>query len=56
MAFGPKPIRVNLVIPGGVDTEMWNILHQESQENAVEELERQPTTSHVGTVNNTDEA
>lgn len=56
MAFDLKPIRVNLVIPGGVDTEMWNILDQESRGSVIEELERQTTTGRVGTVQNIVEA
>jgi NAD(P)-dependent dehydrogenase (short-subunit alcohol dehydrogenase family) len=56
MAFDLKPIRVNLVIPGGVDTEMWNILDDKSRESLVEELERQTTTGRVGTVHNIVEA
>lgn len=55
-AFDLKSIRVNLVIPGGVDTEVWNILDQESRESVTEKLERQTTTGRVGTVHNIVEA
>ncbi|KAH8688708.1 putative short-chain dehydrogenases/reductase [Talaromyces proteolyticus] len=56
LAFDLKPIRVNLVVPGGVDTEMWNILDPQSRATVIEELERQTTTGQIGTVESVVEA
>ncbi|EED16215.1 short-chain dehydrogenases/reductase, putative [Talaromyces stipitatus ATCC 10500] len=56
LAYDLKPIRVSLVTPGGVDTEMWNILDQKSRVTLIKGLKRQTTTGHVGTVESVAEA
>ncbi|KAL4915649.1 hypothetical protein BDW62DRAFT_219217 [Aspergillus aurantiobrunneus] len=50
LALDLKPLRVNLVSPGGVDTEMWNVLGREGREGVVGELARATTTGAVGRV------
>ncbi|KAJ0416412.1 hypothetical protein BJY00DRAFT_326326 [Aspergillus carlsbadensis] len=56
LALDLKPIRVNLVSPGGVDTEMWDVLDGEAREGVVAELARQTTTGRVGRVEDIAEA
>ncbi|KAL4886004.1 hypothetical protein BJY04DRAFT_213544 [Aspergillus karnatakaensis] len=56
LALDLKPVRVNLVSPGGVDTEMWNVLGEEGKRGVVEELARATTTGRVGRVEDIVEA
>ncbi|KAL3457321.1 hypothetical protein BJX64DRAFT_295974 [Aspergillus heterothallicus] len=56
LALDLKPIRVNLVSPGGVDTEMWDVLDAQAREGVVAELSRQTTTGRVGRVEDIVEA
>jgi NAD(P)-dependent dehydrogenase (short-subunit alcohol dehydrogenase family) len=56
LALDLKPTRVNLVSPGGVDTEMWDVLDGEARQGVVAELARQTTTGRVGRVKDIAEA
>lgn len=58
LAFYLRPARVNLVSPGGVDTEMWDVLGagSEVRDGVVEELARATTTGAVGRVEDVAEA
>lgn len=57
LALDLKPIRVNLVSLGGVDTEMWNVLKSSAARNSlIRELAALTTTGQVGTVENVVEA
>ncbi|KAL2842405.1 hypothetical protein BJY01DRAFT_236003 [Aspergillus pseudoustus] len=55
LALDLKPVRVNLVSPGGVDTEMWDVLQGE-RAGVVAELARQTTTGRVGQAEDVAEA
>ncbi|KAL4799982.1 hypothetical protein BDV19DRAFT_384820 [Aspergillus venezuelensis] len=52
LALDLKPIRVNVVSPGGVNTEMWDVLGKESdvREGVIGDLGRETTTGRVGGV------
>ncbi|KAL4867072.1 hypothetical protein BDV12DRAFT_198552 [Aspergillus spectabilis] len=50
LALDLKPIRVNLVSPGGVDTEMWDVLGEEGRRGTVRSLAEMTTTGRVGRV------
>ncbi|KAL2823551.1 hypothetical protein BDW59DRAFT_96534 [Aspergillus cavernicola] len=56
LALDLKPIRVNLVSPGGVDTEMWDVLGDEGKAELVKELARATFTGKVGKVEEVVEA
>ncbi|CRG89044.1 hypothetical protein PISL3812_06079 [Talaromyces islandicus] len=56
LALDLKPVRVNLVNPGAVNTEMWDILEPEVREHLIEELRKVTTTGRVGTVEDIAEA
>jgi NAD(P)-dependent dehydrogenase (short-subunit alcohol dehydrogenase family) len=48
LALDLKPIRVNLVGSGGVDTEMWDLLEGEAREGVLTELARQRLRGRLG--------
>ncbi|KAL4943923.1 hypothetical protein BDV06DRAFT_210678 [Aspergillus oleicola] len=58
LALDLKPIRVNIVSPGGVDTEMWDVLGKESEarEGVIGDLGRDTTTGRIGKVEDVVEA
>lgn len=56
LALDLKPVRVNLVNPGAVDTEMWDVLDSEARENVMEELRKVTTTGRVATAEDIAEA
>jgi len=50
LALDLKPIRVNLISPGAVDTELWGHLTEEQKANMFKELAEKQPTGTVGTV------
>jgi NAD(P)-dependent dehydrogenase (short-subunit alcohol dehydrogenase family) len=47
LALDLKPIRVNLVSPGAVDTELWKSMSDEAKKGMFEELEKKTPVGHV---------
>ncbi|TVY52622.1 Short-chain dehydrogenase/reductase fsr5 [Lachnellula cervina] len=47
LALDLKPIRVNLVSPGPVDTELWNSYSEEEKRGFFKEIEDKVLTGHV---------
>lgn len=43
-----KPVRVNLVSPGPVDTELWKGMGDGAKKNMFKEIEGRVPTGHVG--------
>lgn len=50
LALDLKPIRVNLISPGAVETELWDGLSQEQKEGLFEGVRKGTTTGKVGRV------
>jgi NAD(P)-dependent dehydrogenase (short-subunit alcohol dehydrogenase family) len=50
LALDIKPIRVNLVSPGAVDTELWDQLSREEREKLFASMEKGTLTGRVGAV------
>lgn len=48
LALDLKPIRVNLVSPGAVDTELWNGFSKEQKEGMFRGIEKSVLTGRVG--------
>jgi NAD(P)-dependent dehydrogenase (short-subunit alcohol dehydrogenase family) len=49
LAFELKPVRVNLINPGVVDTELWDVLgSQEVKDHVLHEMAKNTTTGQVG--------
>ena len=48
LALDLKPIRVNLVSPGAVDTELWNGMSKEQKERMFKGIEASLLTGRVG--------
>ncbi len=49
LAMDLKPIRVNLVSPGVIDTEIWKDLGEEQKRKFYKGIEERMPTGHVGT-------
>jgi NAD(P)-dependent dehydrogenase (short-subunit alcohol dehydrogenase family) len=49
LALDLKPIRVNLVSPGAVDTELWNGWSKEQKEGMFKSIAGSALTGRVGT-------
>jgi NAD(P)-dependent dehydrogenase (short-subunit alcohol dehydrogenase family) len=49
LAVDLKPIRVNLVSPGVVQTELWSSLSQQERDNTFKGISENVPTGHVGT-------
>ena len=56
LALDLKPVRVNLVSPGGVDTEMWDVLDPVVRAGLMKDLAAATTTGRLGTVEDIAEA
>lgn len=56
MALDLQPLRVNLVSPGAVDTELWAGMSDEQKKAMFEELEKKTPVGKVGTVEDVTEA
>lgn len=50
LALELRPIRVNLVNPGGVATELWNFLPEDRRAAAMEEMGKKSATGVIGKV------
>lgn len=48
LALDLKPIRVNLVSPGAVDTELWKSMGTEQKEDMFKGIEKSVLTGRVG--------
>jgi NAD(P)-dependent dehydrogenase (short-subunit alcohol dehydrogenase family) len=48
LALDLKPIRVNLISPGAVDTELWNTIPEEKREAFKASIAKGTTTGAVG--------
>jgi NAD(P)-dependent dehydrogenase (short-subunit alcohol dehydrogenase family) len=48
MALDLKPIRVNLVSPGAVDTDLWKPFGEEGKQKMFEEMEKKLPVGKVG--------
>ncbi|KAE9365163.1 NAD(P)-binding protein [Stipitochalara longipes BDJ] len=48
LALDLKPVRVNLVSPGPVDTELWKDMKDGEKKNMFREVEEKVPTGHVG--------
>lgn len=48
LAIDLKPVRVNVVSPGPVDTEMWNGMPEEAKKGMFKEIAGKVPTGHVG--------
>jgi NAD(P)-dependent dehydrogenase (short-subunit alcohol dehydrogenase family) len=49
LALDLKPIRVNLISPGAVDTELWNMMTEQQKKDMFESMSSQLATGKVGT-------
>ncbi|KAF2083962.1 NAD(P)-binding protein [Saccharata proteae CBS 121410] len=56
LALDLKPVRVNCVVPGAVDTELWKGLSEEVKREMFREYESKMTTGRVGRVEDVVEA
>ncbi|ETN45479.1 uncharacterized protein HMPREF1541_09311 [Cyphellophora europaea CBS 101466] len=56
LALDLKPVRVNLVSPGPVETEMWDAHGQEKKQEMLESMAAKTTTGKVGSVEDVVEA
>ncbi|PMD11988.1 NAD(P)-binding protein [Hyaloscypha hepaticicola] len=48
LAIDLKPVRVNVVSPGAVDTQMWNGMPEEAKKGMFKEIAGKVPTGHVG--------
>ena len=48
LALDLKPVRVNLVSPGAVDTELWKEMKEGDKKNMFKEIAGRVPTGHVG--------
>lgn len=48
LALDLKPIRVNLISPGGVDTELWDHMEEDKRQQLIESLAKSTATGAVG--------
>jgi NAD(P)-dependent dehydrogenase (short-subunit alcohol dehydrogenase family) len=56
LAVDLKPIRVNLISPGGVDTELWDGFPEEKRKELFERLAKSTATGAIGKVEDVAEA
>ncbi len=56
LALDLKPIRVNLINPGGVETELWNFVPEQQRKGMLEDLGKKCATGSVGRVEDVAEA
>ena len=56
MAFDMKPIRVNCVSPGAVDTPLWSGMPKEMLENVKKQFEEKMLTGAIGKTEDVAEA
>lgn len=49
LALDLAPLRVNCIIPGAVDTEIWNFIPEEQRRPMLEGMAAQSTTGKIGT-------
>ena len=56
LALDPKPIWVNLVSLGAIDTEMWSLLAENDRQEVKDTLTKQTTTGQIGCVEDIAEA
>ncbi|OAL34872.1 hypothetical protein AYO20_05832 [Fonsecaea nubica] len=56
LALDLKPLRVNLVSPGGIDTALWDYKSPEERKALIDELTRDTTVGVIGTVEDIAEA
>ena len=56
MALDLKPIRVNLVSPGAVDTELWDAFTKEQKQSFIADISGKAPTGAIGTVEDVAEA
>lgn len=56
LALDLAPIRVNLISPGGVDTELWNGMPPDVRAKTLEGMAQKSATGAIGTVVNVAEA
>jgi len=50
LALDLKPIRVNLISPGGVDTELWNSMAEDKRKAMMESMGKHTATGQIGQV------
>jgi NAD(P)-dependent dehydrogenase (short-subunit alcohol dehydrogenase family) len=56
LALDLRPVRVNLVNPGAVETELWNFLPEQQRKSILEEMGKKSATGAVGRVEDVAEA
>lgn len=56
LALDLKPLRVNLISPGAVDTELWSGMPQEAREGMFKQIEQSMPTGKVGRAQDVAEA
>jgi NAD(P)-dependent dehydrogenase (short-subunit alcohol dehydrogenase family) len=56
LALDLKPIRVNLISPGGVDTELWDTIPEANRKAVYEGIAKATTTGAIGKVEDVAEA
>jgi len=56
LALDLKPVRVNLISPGLVDTELWSHMSEEQKQGFFKQMEEKLPTGRVGKVDDVAEA